>query len=199
MEISKQLKNFSNRIRLNESTISTVLGAAVILVVGLLIFNYIRQNRQSQMITDQAATTQESPKVGEVVVEQTPDGKVVPKNLPMSYEVKTDDNLWKICEANYGSGYNWVDVVSENKLTNPDYLLVGQKLNLPKVEVRMPIAATTTVTITGNTYKVVKGDTLWDISVRAYGDGYKWSEVAQANNLDNPHLILVDQELKLLR
>jgi len=43
--------------------------------------------------------------------------------------------------------------------------------------------------ITGNTYTVVAGDNLWDIAVRAYGDGFKWIEIAKANKLANPDLI----------
>lgn len=43
--------------------------------------------------------------------------------------------------------------------------------------------------ITGNSYTVQSGDNLWDIAVRAYGDGYRWVEIAQANNLANPGLI----------
>lgn len=43
--------------------------------------------------------------------------------------------------------------------------------------------------ITGITYTVQKGDTLWSIAVRAYGDGYKWVNIAKANNLTNPSVI----------
>jgi nucleoid-associated protein YgaU len=41
----------------------------------------------------------------------------------------------------------------------------------------------------GKSYTVVAGDTLWDISVRAYGTGYRWVEIAQANHWQNPDLI----------
>ena len=53
--------------------------------------------------------------------------------------------------------------------------------------------------IEGNTYTVQKGDTLWDISVRAYGDGYRWVEIAEANNLANPDLIHSGNEFVLPR
>lgn len=43
--------------------------------------------------------------------------------------------------------------------------------------------------ITGNTYNVVRGDNLWNIAVRAYGDGYRWTEIARANGLSNPRVI----------
>ena len=43
--------------------------------------------------------------------------------------------------------------------------------------------------ISGNSYTVVKGDYLWDIAIRAYGDGYKWVDIARANKLANPDII----------
>ncbi len=39
------------------------------------------------------------------------------------------------------------------------------------------------------TYQVVKGDTLWSIAIKVYGDGYRWPEIAKANKLQNPNLI----------
>lgn len=43
--------------------------------------------------------------------------------------------------------------------------------------------------ITGTKYTVKAGDNLWNIAVRAYGNGYKWVEIAKANNLANPRII----------
>lgn len=43
--------------------------------------------------------------------------------------------------------------------------------------------------ITGTTYDVVRGDNLWNIAVRAYGDGYRWVDIARANHLANPRII----------
>lgn len=43
--------------------------------------------------------------------------------------------------------------------------------------------------ISGKTYDVVRGDTLWDIAERAYGTGDKWVDIARANNLVNPRVI----------
>lgn len=53
--------------------------------------------------------------------------------------------------------------------------------------------------ITGNSYKVVTGDTLWDISVKAYGNGYRWVDIAKSNNIVNPDLIYPGNEFKLPR
>ena len=53
--------------------------------------------------------------------------------------------------------------------------------------------------IAGATYTVVAGDYLWEIAERAYGDGYKWVDIARANNLSNPDLIFVGAKFTLPR
>ncbi len=52
--------------------------------------------------------------------------------------------------------------------------------------------------LTGETYTVVKGDTLWAIAKRFYGDGSKWPTIYEANKEvigANPNLILPGQVL----
>lgn len=53
--------------------------------------------------------------------------------------------------------------------------------------------------IAGTNYKVAEGDYLWDIAVRAYGDGYRWVEIANENKIANPDLIYPGDQLKLKR
>lgn len=179
------LKNLLKRLKLNESAISMILGALVIVVVGGLIFNYfkgIREEEKEEIISEEGI---------ELVEEE---GKLVPAELPVSHKVVRGEHLWEIAEKYYGSGYNWVDVAKENSLANANLLFVDQKLTIPRVEVKKPAtklakAETAGLTITGKTYTVDRGDHLWEIALRAYGDGYRWVEIAKANNLVNPNLI----------
>lgn len=53
-----------------------------------------------------------------------------------------------------------------------------------------------TVTIP-SIYIVQKGDTLWAIAKRFLGDGSKYRELATLNNIKNPNLIYVGQEVKI--
>jgi nucleoid-associated protein YgaU len=46
-----------------------------------------------------------------------------------------------------------------------------------------------------NRYVVQAGDSLWDIAEAKYNDGYKWSDIAEANQLSNPGLIEKGQKL----
>jgi nucleoid-associated protein YgaU len=183
---SLNLKSILKSLKLNESTISMVLGALVIIIVGVLVVNYFKdQGTGSIPFLSTGSKTEET-------------GTTAQK----TYTVQEGDNLWKIAEASYGSGYNWVDIAKENNLTNPSVISEGQKLTLPDVE---PKTLTTTIqkdvgeTISGGTYTVVRGDNLWDIAVRAYGDGYKWVEIARENNLVNPDLIHAGNILTLPR
>jgi nucleoid-associated protein YgaU len=170
-----------------------ILGALVIIVVGALIFNYFRGV--------QKPTTEEIVKPEEIkLVEE--EGEMVPENLPTTYQVKAGDDLWKIAEKFYGSGYNWVDIAQENELANANLIYVDQELTIPRTAVIKPVAATTTAfgpTIEGSQYVVQKGDHLWGIAVRAYGDGFQWSKIAEANNITNPDLIEQGQVLTLPR
>ncbi len=189
-----KLKNFLKKVKLNEGTISTILGALVVIVVGILIFNYFKGvGKQKQ----EAIPT---PAPGEIqLVEE--EGKLVPEGLPTTYKVQKGDHLWGIAEKFYGSGYNWVDIAKENNLKNANLLRVDQELKIPKVEVRKPVIVAEKFgpTISGNEYTVQKGDHLWGIAVRAYGDGYQWVKIASENNLKNPNLIYPGNVLKLPR
>lgn len=184
------LKSLLKKLKLNESTISMFLGLLVVVVIGMLVFNYFKSVN--------LPAEEEKEELG---LSETTEIKL--SDLPTIYIVKEGENLWKIAENIYGSGYNWVDIAAENKLTNPDGLAIGQELTIPRAEVIKPIAAQTDKpageTITGNQYTVVKGDNLWAIAVRTYGDGYQWVEIARENNLVNPDLIHPGNILSLPR
>ena len=48
-----------------------------------------------------------------------------------------------------------------------------------------------------NTHTVVKGDTLWGIAEKYFGDGTKYKQLAAINGIQNPNLIYVGQVIKL--
>ncbi len=116
-----------------------------------------------------------------------------------SYTTVSGDSLWSIAERVYKDGYKWSEIAKANKLENPNVLYIGTKLTLPKVDTSKSVAKTETKPtlqatvqtgkINGDTYTVKHGDQLWDIAVRAYGDGYRWSEIASANKLVHPSTI----------
>lgn len=200
---NSNLKSILKKFKLNESFISQLLGILVLVVIGMLIFNYFKG-------FDQETGPLE---IGEGDLEELTDqdiklieeeGKLVPAGLPQEYVVQKGEDLWKISEKFYLSGYNWVDVAKENGLKNPNLLEAGQKITLPKVEAKQPTATQIEVvetkkTIAGDSYEVQKGDDLWNIALRAYGDGYQWARIAQTNKLANPNIIHPGNKLSLPR
>ncbi|NLG68688.1 MAG: LysM peptidoglycan-binding domain-containing protein [Firmicutes bacterium] len=46
-------------------------------------------------------------------------------------------------------------------------------------------------------YRVQRGDTLWLIAQRFYGDPTAYTLIAQANGLSDPHRLVAGQELLL--
>ncbi len=201
-----KLKQLLKTIKLNESMLSMIFGVVTVILIGVLVVRMYGANAPS--ITPEADKTEIAmEKVGDVVVETKEDGKKYPTELPETYKVEKGDHLWNIATKLYGSGYNWVEIAKENKLSNAGQIEVGQELKLPKTAVIMPekamVAEVKTeavpAKIEGDSYTVVKGDHLWGIAVRAYGDGYKWVEIAKTNEIAHPNYIEVGQVLKLKR
>ncbi len=146
-------------------------------------------------------TTKPQPTKKVVVVKPTQAPSTTQNNTTSRiYVVQRGDNLWNIAEKKYTSGYNWVDIARANNLSNPGDIHAGDRLLLPEVKAKITttnVSKTVNVQnnstnmnkITGNTYTVVHGDNLWNIAVRAYGDGFRYPDIARANNLSNPRLI----------
>jgi len=44
---------------------------------------------------------------------------------------------------------------------------------------------------------VTQGDTLWSIAAKEYGDPADWREIAEANKINNPRLLIPGQELAI--
>lgn len=186
--------SFFSQIKFGESYTSLILGAVVVIIGLVLVLSLFKgKNNQIQPIqqTDSVKTMQ---------VQET-------KTAEKTYIVKSGDDLWHISETLYGSGYSWIELANANNIDNPSIIYTGTKLTVPNIkpEVVKADQPTTQLTvqsenkITTTTYKIVSGDDLWDIAIRAYGDGYKWVEIAKANNLANPSLIHADNTLNIPR
>ena len=165
------------------------LGLLVVIVAGLLLFNYIRE-RGNVSQTGTETSTEELE--GEPVV-----------TVPTIHVVGSGENLWTIAEKYYRSGYNWVSIAKENKLPDSNMISVGQKLSIPKADIITIDDTKSSQTAGGelkaNSYTVKKGDDLWHIAIQSYGDGYVWVKIAQANNLSDPNTIHPGNVLKLPR
>ncbi|KKP47009.1 MAG: hypothetical protein UR39_C0006G0042 [Candidatus Woesebacteria bacterium GW2011_GWA1_33_30] len=168
------IKKILKTIKLNESTISMILGALVIVIVGSLVIKYIKNAKGT---------------IPQELLGQPNSIELTQK----THTVAKGENLWDLSVKYYGDGFKWVDIATENKLADASIIEEGQKLVIPELETKE------TEAITSTTYEVVEGDTLWNIAVRAYGDGYSWVKIASENKLVNPNIIHVGNMLVLPR
>ncbi len=190
------LKKFLKTIKLHENQISMALGAFILLVAAIFVIKYIKNIQTERNQTNQTQNQNQT-----------------------VHTVEKGETLWSISEKYYKTGFNWKKIADANTISSPTKLEVGQSLIIPvevtetevqtpkETEVASPApkgqiteeAASTTNAITGANYTVVKGDSLWKIAVRAYGDGYKWSEIAKENHLTHPNVIHTGNVLILPR
>lgn len=168
------------------------MGGIVVVVIAGLIFNYFRTSNlkswQGTLLTDQeaAATTANADSNGDKIIAM--------------YKVVKGDDLWHIAEKFYRSGYNYVDIMRENGITGAGVIVPDQEIRIPKVEAKKITVVETKTVVAGTStktsiavgeYTTQKGDSYWDIAVRAYGDGYQWPKIYWANKaiFDNPDMI----------
>lgn len=215
--------NFLDKIQTdlekNQSYLNLILGALIVIVLGVLVFNYF--NKPSD--TGDLGPSQQ------VVDEQ---GDITKEGLPGKYTVKEGDTLFLIAQKYYDDGNLYTEIMRENSLVG-DAIETGQELNIPKLASAEPLASPSpeasatpepstepeasvapapagekgaTMTdqswgekISGETYTVVKGDWLSKIAGRAYGDIMLYQKIAQANNISNPNSIEVGTVLKIPR
>lgn len=225
-------KRLMKELDLSDSYISMGLGLLVVLIVGVLLFNYF-SGRGEPTISEEGQTSEQ---------EMT--------ELPATHTVTEGETLWSISEQYFQSGYNWQDIADANGLTGQEELEVGQELTIPNVtpalltegeevsptpeavmeeeqaieepedamvEEEQVMEETTEepvvmeeaqetqveeptvggVTASSTSYTVVHGDSLWKIAVAKYNDGYRWVDIARANNLANPDVIHAGNVLTL--
>lgn len=206
---SNYLEKIETNIESNQSKVSLVLGALIVLVVGILVFNYFNKNKAS---LGPAQQSQNQTQTGEKQ-------DVSKDSLPGNYTVKEGDTLFTIAQKYYEDGDKFTEIAQANNLNDVNEIVVGQVLKIPKVETQKetttPAAEQQQPTeelgtgggnntiwgprIEGNTYTVVEGDWLSKIAGRAYGDIMAYEKIAQANNISNPDHIEPGQVLVIPR
>lgn len=177
-------KKLMKELNLTDSYVSMGLGLLVVLIFGVLMINYF-SNKSNPTISETG--------------EQTSEEANQKTELPATYTVQNGETLWSIAEKYYQSGYNWVDIAKVNNLTDASLIETGQEITIPVVT---PIIVETSLEQTQitetqaqptinipATYTVISGNSLWQIAVSIYNDGYRWIDIAKANNLTNPDII----------
>jgi nucleoid-associated protein YgaU len=111
--------DFSN----NRSVVNLVLGAAVLVVLGVVLFNFLSSQKQTNQDLGPSQQT-----------ENTQTGDVAKENLPGKYTIKEGDTLFIIAQKYYDDGYKFSDLAKANKILDENNIQVGQVLDIPKLE-----------------------------------------------------------------
>jgi len=199
-------------LRFGESYSSLVLGIIVVIAVAALLVSFARSRPapQQKSPADISATkTQQNPTQPATGQEYTVQAGDDLWNI--AEKVYGDGFQWeRIAKANNITNPNMLSAGTKLKLpeaermiaqvsptqspeptasATPTLVAQNQTTPTPMVTANQSPTGPPQDRITGTTYTVVRGDTLWDIAERAYGSGYKWVDIARANNLQNPDLI----------
>lgn len=190
------LDKLETEVQSNQSKVSLVLGALIILVIGVLIFNYFNKNKASLGPAQQTQKEED----------------VSPDKLPGKYTVREGDTLFIIAEKYYADGQKFSEIVKANNLIDADQIEAGQIIELPRLPMQEAQASlqspspsiqpqeeslgtgggNTTIwgdRIEGDTYTVAEDDWLSKIAGRAYGDIMTFDKIAKANNISDPNHI----------
>lgn len=124
---SSKNENFLDRIQndleKNQSYLNLILGGLIVVVLGVLIFNYFNKPTEEAGNVTPEAQTQALDANGDVTKE----------SLPGKYKVKEGDTLFTIAQKYYDEGSKYTEIVKDNNLKG-ESIEVGQELNIPKIE-----------------------------------------------------------------
>lgn len=118
----------------------------------------------------------------------------------ITYTVMPGDTLGKIAAKYFGNANMWRKIYADNGdvIKNPDKIRVGQKLRIIlEVQAAGKEETSNAGNVSNTNYVVQSGDNLWKIAKKAYGQGYYWKKVYEANQkvISNPGSIRVGQNL----
>jgi len=177
--MARQKKSFITSLQ--ENYAGLILGAIIVIILGLLIANFL--SRKNEDISDGQ----------QVDLSQQEESK------PEEYKVVANDSLSKLADKFYGDMELWSVLARENNIANPNIIFVDSTLTIPSKDRALQLKEQMAQT----SYKVAAGDTLFEIAQKMYGDGSKWPLISRANNLGklpngNP-LVIAESTIKIPR
>jgi len=97
------------------------------------------------------------------------------------YVVQKGDSLWSIAKALLGDGKRYLELAKLNGISTPYTIYAGQVLSIEGERL----------------YTVKTGDSPWRIAQELLGDGRRYAEIVQLNDLKEPYTIYTGQILRI--
>jgi len=160
-----------------------------------VIRDVIEENQPEDILLDPVGAAEQEPAPEKEVARR-------PRPRSVTHVVQKGETLSAISKDYYGTSGKWRDILAANDgvLQNPTRLMPNMRLIIPDVSggnvtadrgaERRPTLSTSGKNM--RTHTVVKGDNLYRIARKYYGNGTKWREIRSANK----HLISSPQDLK---
>ncbi len=221
------MKNILKSFRLNENNISMLLGAAVIVIVGFLVVNYFRNIDDNGTTLPSGGTSTEQTAIKLPTSHVVESGETLWSIAERYYQsgynwvdIQKANNLTDASVITKGQTLTIPNVEAKTATTNKPTQVVAEATPsaspvavvspTPTEEITQATTSGTTkggveigkaenAQIAGDSYTVVHGDNLWTIAVKAYGNGYKWTQIAKANKLVHPGTIHAGNVLQIPR
>lgn len=155
-------KFLSGKINWQESYASLILGAIIVIILGLLVANFLTRRGQQQIDGGEQVSQPTQQEIG------TAGGE---------YKTVAGDSLSAISQKFYQTEEFWPQLAQANKIANPNVLFVDLSLKIPAKSEVESLRGQQVAT----TYNVASGETFFTIAEKVYRDGSKWPVLHQAN------------------
>jgi|694.fasta_scaffold01822_33 hypothetical protein len=203
----------------NNMIFGGIIGVTTLIILGIVgyyIYNYFNQTPKN-IFSDENKIGSNTPAEIDIITEPEqliPNGNTSfwPPEKPSYLTPKVDDSEGILTNPNEISNYNKAKAPTAPTPTQaPQEPKATTELKEPTQINQNPVIVNRSVIwtpndykygdIKGNSYVVILGDTLWEISEGRYGQGSQWKKIEKANEIDylrngNP-LITPGQNLKL--
>ncbi|OGG12536.1 hypothetical protein A3D77_04300 [Candidatus Gottesmanbacteria bacterium RIFCSPHIGHO2_02_FULL_39_11] len=178
----------------SDSYISIILGFLVVLVGGILLYNFFTKTKPTvpakNITLNAQVSATSSPKISP---------SVTPTKIPT--KISTPTLTGKPTRVPTRSpSLTLIPTRVPTKIPTR----VPSKAPTPTLKPLPTLIPTATPTQKGTAslklpskYRVAANDTLWSIAEKFYSSGYNWVDIAKENKIDNPNLLAVGKELTI--
>jgi len=174
------IKQLIEWIEANDRTVSTLMGALVVLVVCIAGYEVVLGNKL-RLPSSTGVEYQLAPDDADTGV--------------VTHTVLAGEGLSSIAVEYYGNKDLWTEIARANNIANPNLIEVGQELIIPKVNgTTITPSPTQSPSQSGEQriHVVRRGDYLSKLAIQYYGNKDRWVDIYNANKgvVKNPEILV---------
>ncbi|MFC1714885.1 LysM peptidoglycan-binding domain-containing protein [Candidatus Poribacteria bacterium] len=111
--------------------------------------------------------------------------KGIGSGVPTTVAYQKGDTLWSLAERHYGNPYLWPRIANANGVSDKTDIPIGTSIHIPAKDTEKIADKLTVEADSGGLATVTyrKGDTLWSLAEKYYGNPWQWPRIADANGI----------------